>query len=223
MAKASSRPARILYISDFDPAGVGMPVSVARKIEFLVRSDGEYLDVQVCPVVLTEEQCRHYRLPRTPIKDTDKRARRFEARFGEGATELDALESLHPGELEAILVREIRRYYDLDLQGATEEKAEEVEAELDEINERIERWRARAETVWQAIGESLQAEAPDIDLVDWPEADEGNEDSDPSFDSTRDYVEQIDRYKDHQDKPTERRKATKFRGPSKKKKKGRAQ
>jgi hypothetical protein len=199
----------------------------------------------VRPVVLTEDQCRHYRLPRTPIKDTDKRAGRFEARFGEGATELDALEALHPGELEAILVREIRRYYDLDLQGATEEKAEEVEAELDEINERVhaqheadvealrteyqdmagrmERWRERAETVWQAIGESLQAEAPDIDLVDWPEAEEGNEDSDPLFDSTRDYVEQIDRYKDHQDKPTERRKATKFRGPSKKKKKGRAQ
>jgi hypothetical protein len=32
--EASGRPARILYVSDFDPAGDNMPVAVARKIEF---------------------------------------------------------------------------------------------------------------------------------------------------------------------------------------------
>jgi hypothetical protein len=46
---------------------------------------------------------------------------------------------------------------------------------------------------------------PDLDEVDWPIPDEGDEDLDPLFDSTRDYVEQMDRYKEHQDKPTERR------------------
>jgi hypothetical protein len=97
-AKAS-RPVRVLYLSDFDPAGASMPVAVARKIEFMLRSEGHDLDIQVRPIVLTHEQCRQYRLPRTPIKASENRAARFEARFGEGATELDALEALHPGEL----------------------------------------------------------------------------------------------------------------------------
>src|SRR5262249_5274033 len=67
------RPTRILYIADFDPAGHGMPVSVSRKIEFFIRQGGEDLDVQVIPLVLTAQQVRRYRLPRKPIKDTDKR------------------------------------------------------------------------------------------------------------------------------------------------------
>jgi hypothetical protein len=35
--------------------------------------------------------------------------------------------------------------------------------------------------------------------------DDGDEDDEPLFDSTRDYVEQINRYKEHQGKPIERR------------------
>ena len=69
-ARASGRPARILYISDFDPQGFTMPVSVARKIEFLIQTRKLDLDVQVRPVVLTPDQCIEYRLPRTPIKET---------------------------------------------------------------------------------------------------------------------------------------------------------
>jgi hypothetical protein len=38
---------RILYISDFDPAGAHMPVSVARKIEYLLRRDGHDLDIRL--------------------------------------------------------------------------------------------------------------------------------------------------------------------------------
>jgi hypothetical protein len=225
--EASGRPARILYISDFDPAGDGMPISVARKIEFEIARRGLDHDIQVRPVVLTEEQCRRYRLPRTPIKETDRRGDRFEERFGGGATELDALEALHPGKLEQVLIREIWRYYDADLEDAIEEKAGEVRADLDETNEqahaeheaaveelreeyaeiasRLERWRERAHIVWHGIRNSLGQAAPDPDDIDWPEADEGDEDDDPLFDSTRDYVDQIDRYKEHQDKPTERR------------------
>ena len=70
------------------------------------------------PLVLTEEQCRQYRLPRTPIKETDRRGPKFEERFGEGATELDALEALHPGELARIVRREIERYIDPDAKRA---------------------------------------------------------------------------------------------------------
>ena len=79
-----------------------MPVAVARKIEFEIRSNDLDIDIQVRPIILTHKQCKKYRLPRTPIKETERRAAHFEARFGEGATELDALEALHPGELHGI-------------------------------------------------------------------------------------------------------------------------
>jgi hypothetical protein len=55
------------------------------------------------------------------------------------------------------------------------------------------------------MSESLDEQTPNLDEIEWPEPDEGDEDLDPLFDSTRDYVEQIDHYKEHQGKPTERR------------------
>jgi hypothetical protein len=109
--RASGRPVRILYISDFDPSGETMPVSVARKIEFLIRH-GEWFDVQVRQIALTHDQCAAYHLPRTPIKETESRGEKWESRYGEGATELDALEAVRPGELRRLLVREIARYRD---------------------------------------------------------------------------------------------------------------
>ena len=59
-------------------------------------------------------------------------AAKFEERFGEGMTELDALEALHPGELQRILVTEIERYYD---DGLDDEIANEVEKPEDEIRQ----------------------------------------------------------------------------------------
>jgi hypothetical protein len=120
------RPTRVLYVSDFDPAGRGMPVSVAVKAQHeLFRRGLLDANVQVRPVVLTYEQCVEYRLPRTPAKDA-RRAAHFAARFGEGVTELDALEAIHPGLLRRILVAEINRYRDPDL--AKEALTLEVEA-----------------------------------------------------------------------------------------------
>jgi hypothetical protein len=95
-AEASERPVRILYLSDFDPGGMSMPVAAARKIEHEIRRRRlDDLDVQVRPVVLTHEQCVEYALPRTPLKEGEVRKAQFEKRYGEGATELDALEALH--------------------------------------------------------------------------------------------------------------------------------
>ena len=56
-AKASGLPVRILYLSDFDPGGRSMPVAVARKIEFELRTKHPGLDIQVRPIFLTLEQC----------------------------------------------------------------------------------------------------------------------------------------------------------------------
>ena len=131
-ARAAGVPARILYVSDFDPAGRSMPVAVARKIEFALdgRTD---LDIKLNPIVLTPAQCREYRLPRTPIKESERRGARFESRFGEGATELDALEALHPGALARIVGAEIERYVDPDARWKFDYAASEYRAYLREI------------------------------------------------------------------------------------------
>ena len=71
----------------------------------------------------TRKQCIEYKLPRTPLKETERRAARFQERFGEGATELDALEALHPGELRRIIETEIARYHDCDIDRAVEATA----------------------------------------------------------------------------------------------------
>jgi hypothetical protein len=131
-AERSQRPVRLLYLSDFDPAGASMPVAVARKIEFELysRDLNHALDIQVRPIILTHDQCQQYRLPRIPLKQNEHRAGVFEARFGEGATELDALEALHPGELHRILLREIGRYYDDGLDDQINEVARRAKEDI---------------------------------------------------------------------------------------------
>jgi hypothetical protein len=138
-ARQSQRPVRILYISDFDPAGTSMPVAVARKIEFeLHRRDlKDELDIQLRPIVLTHDQCLEYRLPRTPLKESEHRAATFEARFGEGATELDALEALHPGELRRILLEEMHRYHDDTLDERIDEIATDAEELLESVTQEV--------------------------------------------------------------------------------------
>ena len=105
-----------------------MPTAAAVKIDFLARKSGVDLDIRLNLSALTLEQCIEYRLPRTPIKASDLRAPNFEARFGTGATELDALEALHPGVLRNILVAEIERYIDADLDDNVQDAVREVRA-----------------------------------------------------------------------------------------------
>lgn len=136
--EAADRPARILYVSDFDPAGYGMPVSVARKIEHFQRNEGfGHLDIALEPVVLTAEQVAQYNLPRVPVKNSDLRKKNWEAVQGQGAVELDALEALHPGVLAQILQTELERYQDRHWQARANEVREEFQAELDEITSHV--------------------------------------------------------------------------------------
>jgi hypothetical protein len=164
--------------------------------------------------VLTHEQCIRYRLPRTPIKESEGRARGFEARFGEGATELDALEALHRGELRRILVQEIGRYYDDALDDEVEEVTAQVRADLDDVERTVRAQHAddiakleaeqakiaakmeemakrvaemekslerRARPILRKIKTDLEAEAPNVDDYDWPEPDEGDDNSGPQL------------------------------------------
>jgi hypothetical protein len=222
-ARASGRPVRILYLSDFDPAGQSMPLATARKIEFVCRAKGLDIDIQLRPVVLTKAQCLHYGLPRTPIKETERRADAFEARHGEGATELDALEALHPGELRRILHREISRYYDPTLQGRISEAAAAAREQIGKINDAVladyapqldelrrdtAMLRDKISETFAAIEHEMRERAANargaVGEIEWPEPRPGDEDPDPLFDSTRSYLHQVSRFKLHQDKPIAR-------------------
>jgi hypothetical protein len=142
--RESEKPARILYISDFDPAGDGMPTAVARQIEFQLYGSGHSHDIKLTPILLTGEQVEHYRLPRIPVKDSDWRKAQFEERYGEGAVELDALEALHPGELAWIVKGHILQFRDEKLKEELVKARQEAEDELQAAwLERIEPYQGR--------------------------------------------------------------------------------
>ena len=218
--RAAGTPARILYVSDFDPAGRSMPVAVARKIEFALHRSGEALDVTLDPLVLTEDQCRAYRLPRTPIKESERRGAKFEERFGAGATELDALEALHPGELERIVAAGIERHLDPDharcFNAAVQEHrhrlaeisaevhqshAEDVDtlrAEYDRLVSDFAEWRDRAEAVFDRITGHLQ----DVEVPEFypPSPSRRPSSPEPMFDAGREYLDQLAAYRHWQGK-----------------------
>ena len=224
--KNSRKPCRIFYISDFDPAGKSMPVAASRKIEKFIYDRGGGHDVNLFPLVLTEDQCQKYRLPRTPIKDSERRAQSFEERFGEGATELDALEAVYPGELAKILTAAISNYRDFDLEEKVNQAAENIEIYLDEIRDEVLAARAdeiielkrehrllssefesrfqdlnhRLKNLRHAIISDLEDQMPDISDFSIPEPDHAIELESPLFDSDRDYFQQLVEYKRFQGK-----------------------
>lgn len=155
--EASERPARILYISDYDPAGLGMPVSVAVKIQFFQSTRPEFadLDIRLEPIVLTADQVGEYSLPRVPVKDSDKRKANWIATQGTGQVELDALEALHPGELARIVREAILQYYDPRLVGKARSARWALEDTLDK--ERREVLTAHGEELSE-----LQADYDDL-------------------------------------------------------------
>jgi hypothetical protein len=227
--RMNHRPVRILYVSDFDPAGQSMPCAVARKLEFFLRQQNSDADVKLYPIVLTAEQVHQYRLPRTPLKESELRAARFEDRYGSGAVELDAVEALLPGELRRIVTAEIRKYFDEDLgervfdaRQALRDRLDEIRNDIldqyrediealeneyteirEEFEQRMSRYGSRLERVWQAIHGEMEASAPSIDDYPVPEPTLLDEPDDALYDAQRDYLEQLDAYKDWQNKTLE--------------------
>jgi len=218
-AVEDGRPMRILYVSDFDPGGRSMPVALARKIEYWIREADIDLDVTLDPIVLTPEQCERYHLPRTPLKDTEKRAAKFEERFGSGATELDALEALHPGELGKIVDAEVSRYLDPTLTNRTwaaaygfKRQVQQAEKQvherfdisdierrfgalIDDFKENVEALEAETEELWPKIAAELEAVKPEFNPSEMPEPRPATPPEAPLFDSQRDYIDQIDHYR----------------------------
>jgi hypothetical protein len=93
-----------------------MPSSVARHIEYQLRTGDTAHEVKLMPIALTGEQIERYQLPRIPVKDADRRKAHFEEHHGAGAVELDALEALYPGTLAEIVESHVVQHRDAALQ-----------------------------------------------------------------------------------------------------------
>jgi hypothetical protein len=152
---SGGKPCRIFYISDFDPAGQSMPNASARKIEWDARNNIDQLDIKLYPLALTLEQIQHYNLPRNEIKESEARKNSFESRHGEGATELDALEALYPGELSRIIQTAIAPYLEIERQNhrLTEQYNDQQKEAIAKINQDIQEPH---KTRWQAVQDKYQ-------------------------------------------------------------------
>jgi hypothetical protein len=217
-------PVRIIYLSDLDPGGRSMPKAVARKVEFTIAKFDLDVDLQLIPVALTPDQCREYRLPRVPIKDTEGRKDKFEQIFGVGATELDALEALRPGELARLVEAEIDNWLDAGLQRRFQRMVTDINLRLRTIDQRVHDkhadeietleqsfdeivnkfteiesllgdWEEDASELWETIATEIEERRPDLSDVEVPQSEApGETDRFVLFDSQRDYFSQMDAY-----------------------------
>ena len=173
--EASGKPGVVLYVSDFDPAGQAMPISVARHCQFACWELEELADevapsIRVDNVAVTREQITSLRVPRIPIKEDDPRKARFELAYGEGAVEVDALEAIHPGKLEEFLVERIEELRDPGLEDtvadahaearravrdAINEVQESHRPELEDLADRAREIEERYSALYSALGEEV--------------------------------------------------------------------
>jgi hypothetical protein len=68
------------------------------------------------------------------------------------------------------------------------------------MSELVSDLQDQAQPLIETMRQELEAEAPDVDSYDWPEPEDADEDDDPLYDSSRGYLEQLDRYHEHQGK-----------------------
>ena len=179
--EADGRPLVVFVLADCDPAGHQMAVSIGRKLQALRDLCFSALKFEVAPVALTVEQVSDLSLPSTPLKESEKRADRWRDAFGVEQTEIDALATLRPRDLERIVNAAIEPYFNSSLwqrvhdarqawrDTANETLREQIDSDaLDAIRERaggkLEELRAEVES----INDQLRMETEGI--VELPEA-----------------------------------------------------
>jgi hypothetical protein len=205
-AKKDGRPLRCFYFSDFDPAGVQMPVSTARKIQGMRDQFYPDLDLKLYKVALTEDQVIRLKLPDTPLKDGDRRSPAWRDRFGREATEIDALAALYPGELERMTREALGDFFDADLarnvadaRDVWHEAAADAlygHPDYDTLREQVETAREAVETAVEELGKVQKValdtladvETPDFDIPE-PDTNEEYCRCQVIFDTTEEFVE----------------------------------
>lgn len=171
------KPVRILYISDYDSYGHNMPVSCARKIQWFLDNIDSEQDVKLEKILLTREQVEEYELPAAP----DSRNK----------VEIDALEVYHPGETERIVEAAVSRYVDLELEREILDRNAVVRrAVYDALIEN--------EDFIRELIENLHLEETEQMFNDpLPNAEAVEEVNEALFDSSREYLEQVNGFKQY--------------------------
>jgi hypothetical protein len=197
---ADGRPMVVLYFSDCDPSGWQMPVSVGRKLQAFKAGLFPDLEFEVHRVALTPDQVREFGLPSTPLKDTERRADKWQQSKGVEQTEIDSIAALQPARLRQVAEDAISPFYDRTLgQRVSAAKDSWLAEALEVINRDLDRQRlgrihAQAETrlaaMRQQISELNDALRMDVDEFDLPpivipEAETGGVASNPPLIDSR--------------------------------------
>jgi hypothetical protein len=146
------RPMQVFTLSDCDPSGYQMPVSIGRKLQALRDLSFPDLEFEVRPIALLVEQVAELGLPSTPLKETERRASRWRVAFGVEQTEIDALATLRPDVLADIIFDAISPFHDRTLtRRVAEARLEWLQKAQWRLDEQIdqgalERIRSHAET-----------------------------------------------------------------------------
>ena len=173
-AAADGRPLVVFAFSDFDPAGLQMPISIGRKLQALRALEFPDLRAEVVPVSLTLEQVIAERLPTTFVKPKEKRRDRWDQAFGPALraaglatvgepaqVEIDALAAIRPDVLRRITYEKIALYRD------------------ETISERVRaaerRWRATAQSLIDAEVEGRRERFDEIKQAAEEAAEQFNE------------------------------------------------
>jgi hypothetical protein len=184
MARAGaldSRPLKIFYFSDADPAGWQMPISLFRKLQGLKAIEFDHLNFQIYRVALMPDQVREYGLPSTPLKDTERRADKWVAQMGIEQTEIDALAGRQPDLLRQIANDFISSFYDDTLnrrvrlardewrrqaqQSVDEQSAEHRERISNDVVPLLDEKRAEIDQVLDEVRQALDEKEEQIRAV----------------------------------------------------------
>jgi hypothetical protein len=141
-AAEDGRPTVVFTVSDCDPAGYQMPVSIGRKLQAFRDLHFPNLQFELVPAALTPAQAQAEGLPETPLKEGEKRATRWRESFGIEQTEVDALttpEMVRRGVLRQIMKEAFDHYVDRTLNDRVEQAHEEWETSAQEaLDEQID-------------------------------------------------------------------------------------
>jgi hypothetical protein len=124
-ANSDGRELVVLYLSDCDPSGWQMPVSIAHKLRAIRDLHHPDFKFRVIPVALNPEQALSMGLPQSPLKPTEPRAARWRQEFSIEQVEIDALLEMQPHTLVEMLQAVAKEYADPQLHARSEAAAGE--------------------------------------------------------------------------------------------------
>jgi hypothetical protein len=136
-----------------------MSVSLARKLQAHIVREFDDLDVRLIRVALTFDQVQEFKLPDSPIKEGDKRAAAWRARWGYDQVEIDALAALRPDLLDRIARAAVAPYFDVTLESRFAE-ATELPDDVTEWLRELPAYRAAQKAIRSAhrrLGKAVDA------------------------------------------------------------------